>query len=96
MGYLTAARNPIRHLVWVQVGIARGVLEFVLGAVWLVSRVWYAMAYQQDAAKRGPAFGLSMLVFAVLTLGGQRRRKSSVSVGCGDRAAFRRDPLCRG
>ena len=41
----------------------------VLGAVWLVSRVWYAMAYQQDAAKRGPAFGLSMLVFAVLTLG---------------------------
>lgn len=35
VGYAVAATNPIRHLVWVQVGIARGALECVLGAVYL-------------------------------------------------------------
>jgi hypothetical protein len=35
MGYTVAATNPIRHLVWVQVGIARGALECVLGLVYL-------------------------------------------------------------
>src|SRR5262245_53192256 len=34
-GYAVAATNPIRHLVWVQVGIARGVLECVLGLVYV-------------------------------------------------------------
>jgi hypothetical protein len=34
-GYVVAAKNPIRHVVWVQVGIARGVLELVLGLVYL-------------------------------------------------------------
>ena len=32
-GYAVAATNPIRHVVWVQVGIARGALECVLGLV---------------------------------------------------------------
>ena len=40
-----------------------------LGAVWLAARVWYAIAYQRAADKRGPAFGLSSLIFVVLTLG---------------------------
>jgi len=31
LGYLVAASNPIRHLIWVQVGILRGVLETGLG-----------------------------------------------------------------
>ncbi len=35
-GYLVAANNPIRHRVWIQVGIARGVLECLLGVVYLV------------------------------------------------------------
>ena len=34
-GYLVAATNPIRHRVWIQVAIARGALECVLGAVYL-------------------------------------------------------------
>lgn len=34
-GYLVAATNPIRHRVWIQVGIARGVLECALGLVYL-------------------------------------------------------------
>jgi hypothetical protein len=35
-GYVIAATHPIRHLIWVQVGIARGVLECTVGVVYLV------------------------------------------------------------
>ena len=34
-GYLVAATNPIRHRVWIQVGIARGALECILGVIYL-------------------------------------------------------------
>ena len=34
-GYLVAATNPIRHRVWIQVGIARGTLECALGLAYL-------------------------------------------------------------
>jgi glutathione S-transferase len=40
-----------------------------IGSVWLLARIWYAFAYQQRPASRGPAFGLSMLAFAVLWAG---------------------------
>jgi hypothetical protein len=36
VGYAVAATDPIRHVVWVQVGIARGALECVFGALYLV------------------------------------------------------------
>jgi uncharacterized membrane protein YecN with MAPEG domain len=36
------------------------------GAVWLAGRVWYALAYVRDPAKRSGGFGLSMLAFFVL------------------------------
>ena len=35
IGYFFAALDPIRNVVWVQVGIARGSLECVLGIVYL-------------------------------------------------------------
>lgn len=35
MGYWKAAADPVRHLVWVQVGIARGALECGVGIVYL-------------------------------------------------------------
>jgi glutathione S-transferase len=41
----------------------------VMGGIWLVARIWYAMAYQSDPSKRGPGFGLSVLAFAGLTAG---------------------------
>ena len=41
----------------------------ILGGIWLVGRVWYAIAYCDDASKRGAGFGLAMLAFAVLTAG---------------------------
>jgi hypothetical protein len=34
-GYVIAATNPMRHLVWAQIGIARGGLEMLLGLVYL-------------------------------------------------------------
>lgn len=41
----------------------------VLGLVWLLGRVWYAVAYSEDAKKRGGGFGLSFLAFVMLTVG---------------------------
>jgi hypothetical protein len=35
IGYAVAATNPLKHCIWVQVGIARGALECVLGLVYL-------------------------------------------------------------
>jgi len=35
-GYVIASANPIRHVIWVQVGMARGMAEFILGLVCLV------------------------------------------------------------
>ena len=32
-GYAVAATNPLRHVVWVQMGILRGALELALGLV---------------------------------------------------------------
>jgi uncharacterized MAPEG superfamily protein len=42
----------------------------LLGAVWVLSRVWYAVAYARDPKQRGSAFLVSMLAFAALGLGG--------------------------
>ena len=33
MGYVAAAKNPVRQVVWLQVGIARGGAEFLFGCV---------------------------------------------------------------
>jgi len=35
LGYIVAAIDPVRHIAWVQVAIARGVLECILGLVYL-------------------------------------------------------------
>ena len=40
----------------------------VMGAIWLVARIWYAIAYQNDPKKRSAGFGIAML--AVIGLWG--------------------------
>lgn len=40
----------------------------IAGLVWLVGRVWYALAYLKDPAKRGPGFGVAMLAWFALLL----------------------------
>jgi glutathione S-transferase len=41
----------------------------VLGFVWLVGRLIFAIAYLQDAAKRGPGFLVAMAAFGGLLIG---------------------------
>jgi uncharacterized membrane protein YecN with MAPEG domain len=41
-----------------------------IGAVWVLGRVLYAWGYYQEAKKRGPGFGISLLSAMVLLLGG--------------------------
>lgn len=38
------------------------------GGVWLLGRVWYALAYQRDPASRGPGFMVGALAFGALGL----------------------------
>jgi len=43
----------------------------IAGLVWLVGRVWYALAYLKDEGKRGPGFMLGMIGWAaVLVMAG--------------------------
>lgn len=56
MGYVVAATDPLRHLVWVQVGIARGALECVLGLVYLARGI---VTFQQA--------GFGIIVAALIT-----------------------------
>jgi glutathione S-transferase len=41
----------------------------VAGLIWIAARVWYAVAYQKDPAKRGAGFGISFLIFMGLWAG---------------------------
>ena len=52
IGYVVAATQPLRHVVWVQVAIARGALECVLGFVYLARGVvtWQQAAFGIIAA----------------------------------------------
>src|SRR5450830_2161206 len=55
--------------LWLYAGFIGDRGAAVIGAVWLVARIWYALAYQSDPSKRGPAFGLAMLAFVGLAAG---------------------------
>ncbi len=41
-----------------------------LGAVWVLARVWFAVAYARNPASRGPAFMVSMAAWGLLMGGG--------------------------
>src|SRR5437763_14456643 len=38
-GYVAAATDPFAHIIWIQIGIARGALECLLGIVYLTRGV---------------------------------------------------------
>ena len=44
LGYVIAAMHPTRHVVWVQIGILRGICECLLGAAYLARGV---VSFQQ-------------------------------------------------
>src|SRR5687767_4713666 len=47
IGYVTAAHDPVRHVAWVQMGIARGALECILGVIYLARGL---VTFQQAGA----------------------------------------------
>lgn len=52
--------------LWINAGFISDRGAAALGLVWLLSRVWYAMAYSADPAKRGSPFVVSMVSFSLL------------------------------
>ena len=54
IGYAAASRDPIPHVAWVQVGIARGALECIVGAFYLARGI---VTFQQAG------FGIGIAAF---------------------------------
>jgi hypothetical protein len=57
-GYFMAAIEPLRHIIWIQVGIARGAIELIVGAVYLARGV---ITFQQA--------GFGLIAAALVTIG---------------------------
>ncbi len=55
--------------LWLYAGFIGDRGAAAMGLVWLIARVWYALAYQSNPAKRGGGFGLSVLAFTGLWIG---------------------------
>ena len=55
--------------LWLFAAYVSAVWSAVFGAIWLVGRVWYAIAYQRDAATRGTPFVIASAAFMVLAVG---------------------------
>jgi glutathione S-transferase len=55
--------------LWLYAGFIGDRGAAVMGAVWLVARIWYALAYFNNPDKRGPGFGLSFVAFVGLWSG---------------------------
>lgn len=69
--HMNTVENTVIFLpaLWLFAAFVSEIWAVVLGAVWLAARGWYAAAYLKDTAKRGVPMTISMLAFAVLTLG---------------------------
>lgn len=52
--------------LWLATNYGFGGWAGIAGLVWIVGRVWYAMAYVRDAASREPGFVIGMLAWLVL------------------------------
>jgi glutathione S-transferase len=54
--------------LWLAVHYGYVLWAGVAGLVWVLGRVWYALAYLQDAKKRGTGYMVSMVGWAVLAV----------------------------
>lgn len=57
IGYFFAAVDPVRNIVWIQVGIARGALECLLGVIYVARGI---VTFQQA--------GFGIIVAALITV----------------------------
>jgi glutathione S-transferase len=55
--------------LWLYAGFIGDRGAGAMGAIWLIARVWYAIAYLNDPAKRGGGFGLGFFAVVGLWLG---------------------------
>ncbi|WP_291995505.1 MAPEG family protein [Candidatus Accumulibacter sp. ACC003] len=63
----TVAFLPV---LWVFALTLSSLWATIFGGGWLAARIWYALAYARDPKARSGGFGVSMLCFAALGLGG--------------------------
>jgi glutathione S-transferase len=56
--------------LWVYAGFIGDTGAAAMGLAWVAGRIWYALAYQKDPAKRGGGFSLALLAVAGLWAGG--------------------------
>ncbi|HTA64862.1 MAG TPA: MAPEG family protein [Xanthomonadaceae bacterium] len=54
--------------LWLATRYANPALVGGIGLIWVIGRIWYAIAYAGDAKKRGPGFGMGLLATAALWL----------------------------
>ncbi|WP_329740985.1 MAPEG family protein [Dyella sp. A6] len=54
--------------LWLAVHYGFAAWAGVAGLVWVAGRIWYALAYLQDASRRGGGFLLGMLGWAAVVL----------------------------
>jgi glutathione S-transferase len=55
--------------LWLCAGFYSDTRAAILGAFWLLARIWYAIGYQRNPASREAGFTLSVLAFALLWVG---------------------------
>ena len=55
--------------MWLFAYELNAMIAAALGVVWIAGRIWYAVGYTQDPAKRGPGFGIQALATMVLLAG---------------------------
>lgn len=77
IGYVIAATDPLKHLVWVQVGIARGAIEAAVGIYYLAQGV---------VSVRQAGFGIvAALLISVAYIALYPRKPRLVSTSTGSR-----------
>lgn len=78
LAFLTVMRvqaNTVEQMLlflpalWLCALLAGDRLAAIGGMVWLVGRLWYALSYYRDAARRGPGFVVGMLATMGLMIG---------------------------
>lgn len=60
------AATMLLPALWIYAIFIGDISAFIIGMIWLTGRIWYAVAYQINPAKRGPGFGIGFLAFAAL------------------------------